>query len=128
MDGPPAQSLGVETVDSTIMSRPPRRRQDDIITKPLLMRVLTSGLFILTGTMFVFLTELGDKEEPSKRDLTMTFTAFVAFDLFNALTCRHNHRPVYRLSWSSNKAFLVAVGLSIIGQLMVRTEPSLRVF
>ena len=40
MDGPPAQSLGVETVDSSIMSRPPRRRQDDIITRPLLYRVM----------------------------------------------------------------------------------------
>jgi Ca2+-transporting ATPase len=39
--------------------------------------------------------------------------------LFNALSCRHNHRPVYELSWNSNKAFLVAVGLSIIGQLFV---------
>ena len=119
MDGPPAQSLGVELVDASIMSRPPRRRQDDIITKPLLLRVLSSGLFILVGTMFVFLTELGDKTEPSKRDLTMTFTTFVSFDLFNALSCRHNHRPVYELSWNSNKAFLVAVSLSIIGQLMV---------
>ena len=40
MDGPPAQSLGVETVDSSIMSRPPRKRQDDIITRPLLYRVM----------------------------------------------------------------------------------------
>lgn len=119
MDGPPAQSLGVEIVDSSIMSRPPRKRQDDIITTPLLYRVLTSGFFILLGTMYVFISELGSKDIPSQRDLTMTFTAFVLFDLFNALCCRHNHRPVFELSWNSNNAFLVAIGLSIVGQLFV---------
>lgn len=43
------QSLGVETVDPMVMQRPPRNRQDDIITRPLVMRVLTSGLLILAG-------------------------------------------------------------------------------
>ena len=33
MDGPPAQSLGVESVDTSIMSRPPRKKSDDIITR-----------------------------------------------------------------------------------------------
>ena len=43
------QSLGVETVDPNVMQRPPRNRQDDIITRPLVMRVLTSGMLILVG-------------------------------------------------------------------------------
>ena len=87
--------------------------------RPLLMRVISSGTYILFGTMFVFLHTLGEKSEPSRRDLTMTFTAFVSFDLFNALSCRHNHRPIYELPWNSNSAFLIAIGLSIIGQLLV---------
>lgn len=119
MDGPPAQSLGVEAVDNSIMSRPPRKKTDDIITRPLLYRVLTSGACILSGTIFIFFSTLGDKNEPSKHDLTMTFTTFVAFDLFNALCCRHNHKPVYELTWNGNTAFLVAMGLSVVGQLLV---------
>jgi magnesium-transporting ATPase (P-type) len=43
------QSLGVESVDSTVMQRPPRSRTEDMITKPLIMRVLTSGVLILIG-------------------------------------------------------------------------------
>jgi P-type Ca2+ transporter type 2C len=69
--------------------------------------------------MFIFISELGSKDTPSQRDLTMTFTTFVFFDLFNALCCRHNHKPVFELSWNSNNAFLVAIGLSIVGQLFV---------
>jgi magnesium-transporting ATPase (P-type) len=77
-----------------------------------------SGLLILLGTTFVFVVELEDGEV-SKRDTTMTFTTFVLFDLFNALACRHNSRPVYELQWNSNSAFLIAVFLSLLGQIAV---------
>ena len=43
MDGPPAQSLGVEPVDPAVMLRPPRKKGESIITRPLLLRVITSG-------------------------------------------------------------------------------------
>ena len=67
--------------------------------------------------------------EVSMRDTSMTFTTFVLFDLFNALACRHNSRPVYELKWNSNTAFLAAVLLSIVGQVMViYFEPLQRVF
>ena len=67
--------------------------------------------------------------EATKRDTTMTFTTFVLFDLFNALACRHNSRPVYELMWNSNTAFLAAVFLSIVGQLLViYLEPLQKVF
>lgn len=130
MDGPLAQSLGVETVDSSVTNRPPRKRTDDIITKPLIFRVLTSALLILCGTTYVFLKEMDDSSTntaPSARDLTMTFTAFVFFDIFNALTCRHNHRPVYELSWNSNMMYIFASLFSIGGQLLVIYFPPLQV-
>jgi Ca2+-transporting ATPase len=77
MDGPLAQSLGVEPVDTAVMQRPPRKRDENIITQPLIARVLTSGALILCGTLYVFINEMEDGEI-SARDLTMTFTTFVA--------------------------------------------------
>lgn len=53
MDGPLAQSLGVEIVDTAVMQRPPRKRSDDIITRPLLMRVISSGILILIGKLLL---------------------------------------------------------------------------
>lgn len=92
------------------------------------VRDTCAGLLILLGTTFVFIVELEDGEV-SKRDTTMTFTTFVLFDLFNALSCRHNSRPVYELKWNSNSAFLVAVFLSLLGQLLViYFEPLQNVF
>ena len=62
----------------------------------------------------------------SSRDRTMTFTTFVMFDMFNALACRHNNRPVFQLSWSSNKAFLLALAFSLVGQMAVLYFPPLQ--
>ena len=126
MDGPLAQSLGVECVDTSIMQRPPRNRQDDIITKPLLLRVVTSGLLILLGTMYVFISEMDHfngsesvnmHEKISPKDLTMTFTTFIIFDMFNALACRHNTKSIFEIGFFTNQAFLAAITFSICGQL-----------
>lgn len=125
MDGPLAQSLGVEIVDPTIMRRPPRKRSDDIITKPLIWRVLTSGMLILLGTWFVFIHEMEDGEI-SRRDLTMTFTVFVMFDMFNAYACRHNSRTFMEIAWNSNSAFLMAGAFSLTGQILVVYFPPLQ--
>ena len=118
MDGPPAQSLGVEPVDPAVMLQPPRKRSDSILTASLLRRVISSGLLILLGTLTVFVHELQDGVV-TRRDTTMTFTTFVFFDLFNALVCRHNVQPVYKLEWNSNMAFLAAISFSIVGQILV---------
>jgi len=128
MDGPPAQSLGVEQVDAAIMLRPPRLRSEGVITKPLLARAITSGLVIFLGTIYTFFeTWQGtEDEEAAKRTLTITFTTFVFFDLFNAYSCRHNNRPAYEIKWNSNTAFVIAIALSILGQLMVIYFPPLQ--
>jgi len=126
MDGPLAQSLGVETVDASVMARPPRKRDDDILTRPLLNRVFTSGILILIGTMFMFVVELDGEGRATSRDLTMTFTTFVMFDMFNALACRNNNKPFYELRWNSNRMFLLALSFSLVGQMAVVYFPPLQ--
>lgn len=127
MDGPPAQSLGVERVDPDVMSRPPRSRSEPVLTKALLQRVLTSAAIIMVGTMVVYTREMLDGEV-SRRDTTMTFTCFVLFDMFNALTCRSESKSVFRgeVGLFSNKLFNWAVSLSIAGQLLVIYFPWLQ--
>jgi len=55
MDGPPAQSLGVEPVDPDVMKRPPRDQNAPFIDRPLIIRVLSSAFIIVAGTMFVYI-------------------------------------------------------------------------
>ena len=104
MDGPPAQSLGVEPVDPRVASRPPRRKEEPIIDQLMMTRVLTSALLIVLGTLWVYYREMTDGEV-TRRDTTMTFTTFVMFDMMNAVACRSMDTPVYALSqgFFSNK-------------------------
>ncbi|KAI1394243.1 calcium-transporting P [Hypoxylon trugodes] len=127
MDGPPAQSLGVEHVDPDVMSRPPRSRSEPVLTRALLQRVLTSAAIIMGGTMVVYTHEMLDGDV-SRRDTTMTFTCFVLFDMFNALTCRSESKSIFRgeVGLFSNKLFNWAVSLSLAGQLLVIYFPWLQ--
>ncbi|KAF0707914.1 hypothetical protein AaE_013420 [Aphanomyces astaci] len=127
MDGPPAQSLGVEPVDADVMREGPRAADVPIITRDMLKRVVVSALLIVSGTLFVFVNELDDDWQVTKRDRTMSFTTFVLFDMFNALSCRHESKSiVFSVGIGSNKAFCVAVGASLVGQLMVIYVPFLQ--
>lgn len=148
MDGPPAQSLGVEPVDPRVMTQPPRPRNANVLTPRLLRRVLTSATIIMMGTLFIYLREMVDVDDPSatpgtlesvplrtrvvtKRDTTMTFTTFVLFDMFNALTCRSESKSVLfgEIKLLGNKMFNYAVAGSLAAQLCVIYLPFLqRVF
>ncbi|KAM9309221.1 calcium-transporting ATPase type 2C member 1 isoform 2-T5 [Pholidichthys leucotaenia] len=125
MDGPPAQSLGVEPVDRDVICKPPRNVRDSIITRSLIVKVLVSSFIIVCGTLFVFWRELQDNVI-TPRDTTMTFTCFVFFDMFNALSSRSQTRMVHELGLCSNRAFCFSVLASIFGQLLVIYFPPLQ--
>lgn len=128
MDGPPAQSLGVEPVDPSIMSRPPRSKTARVLTRAVIQRVLTSASIIMLGTLMIYIHEMSLDHTVTARDTTMTFTCFVFFDMFNALTCRSEGKSVLRgeLSLIGNRMFNIAVGGSLLGQMAVVYVPVLQ--
>nr|CAB3224479.1 calcium-transporting ATPase type 2C member 1 [Phallusia mammillata] len=125
MDGPPAQSLGVEPVDKDVIRRPPRKVKDPIVTKELILRVLMSASIIVMGTLYIFWREMRDNII-TPRDTTMTFTCFVMFDMFNALGSRSQTKSIFEIGFFANRVFLLAVGGSLIGQLLVIYFPPLQ--
>ena len=128
MDGPPAQSLGVEPVDPAIMNRPPRPRNARVLTRALIQRVLTSATIIMLGTMMIYVREMALDHTVNARNTTMTFTCFVFFDMFNALTCRSEGKSVLKgeLQVAGNRMFNFAVGGSLLGQMAVIYLPFLQ--
>uniref|UniRef100_A0A1B6DL98 Calcium-transporting ATPase n=2 Tax=Clastoptera arizonana TaxID=38151 RepID=A0A1B6DL98_9HEMI len=118
MDGPPAQSLGVEPVDHDVLKQRPRNVKEPMITRHLIINVLLSASIIIFGTLWVFKKEMSDNKI-TPRDTTMTFTCFVFFDMFNALSCRSQTKSVFTIGLFTNRMFLLAVSLSVIGQLLV---------
>ena len=138
MDGPPAQSLGVEPVDPALLSIPPRPRNARVLTPRLIRRVLQSAAVILVGTLITYVSNLTPEDlaahSVSARDTTLTFTQFVLFDMFNALTCRSASKSVLRgelplYGKNGNKMFNYAVAGSLLGQgLVIYFPPLQRVF
>lgn len=143
MDGPPAQSLGVEPVDPALLTQPPRPRNARVLTQRLIRRVLQSALIILVGTLYTYVSNLTAEDlaahSVSARDTTLTFTQFVLFDMFNALSCRSANRSVLRgevpilpSHWTGgppgegNVMFTYAVFGSLVGQGLVIYFPPLQ--
>jgi len=81
MDGPPAQTLGIEGAEKNLMKRQPET--GDILTRKTLMEILISGIVMAIGTIIVFWYQLSIKSTESKA-MTVAFTLFVMYQLFNA--------------------------------------------
>ncbi|GAB7360838.1 hypothetical protein MBLNU230_g0824t1 [Neophaeotheca triangularis] len=138
MDGPPAQSLGVEPVDPALLTLPPRSRNARVLTPQLLKRVLQAATIILLGTLSTYVTNLTSSDlalhSVSDRDTTLTFTQFVLFDMFNALACRSASKSILLgevkfTGPDGNRMFNLAVAGSLLGQAAVVYLPPLqRVF
>lgn len=58
MDGPPAQSLGVEPVDKDVLNQKPRDTKEPMITRSLVVNVIMSAIIIILGTLWVYNREV----------------------------------------------------------------------
>uniref|UniRef100_A0A8D0GLV8 Calcium-transporting ATPase n=1 Tax=Sphenodon punctatus TaxID=8508 RepID=A0A8D0GLV8_SPHPU len=126
--GPPTLhtfNLGVEPVDKDAIKQPPRRVKDTILSRALILKIFMSAIIIISGTLFVFWKEISEKGV-TPRTTTMTFTCFVCFDLFNALTCRSQTKLIYEIGFFRNRMFLYSVLGSILGQMAVIYIPPLQ--
>ncbi len=119
MDGPPAQSLGVEPVDEDVMRQPPRDTKKSIINRKMIISVVLSAVIMVIGTLYVFVREMAADGKVTNRDTTMTFTTFVMFQIFNAFNCRSEKKSVFQIGIFSNTAFNWCVGGCVVGQLLL---------
>jgi Ca2+-transporting ATPase len=116
MDGPPAQTLGMEGGEKDIMERPPET--GDILTKNTLLQILLSGLVMALGTICVYSYELSTGI-PTKKAMTVAFTLFVMYQLFNAYNGKSN-------SNESSRYLYMGILLSFILQVLIIYVPQLQ--
>ncbi|MCL2103682.1 MAG: calcium-translocating P-type ATPase, PMCA-type, partial [Kiritimatiellaeota bacterium] len=112
MDGPPALTLGLEPVRGDLMSHPPVKRSENILSGPLLARIGITGLYIsvvvLSQYAFDFLGG-GPEQMP-----TILFALFTLFHLFNAFNCRELHRESIFRHLLSNRLMLGVMGITFV--------------
>jgi Ca2+-transporting ATPase len=94
-----------------------------------------SATIILLGTLVTYISNLSAEDlaahSVSARDTTLTFTQFVLFDMFNALTCRSATKSVLLgelplIGKGGNRMFNYAVAGSLLGQGLVIYFPPLQ--
>lgn len=117
MDGPPAQMLGIEGTEKDIMERPPEK--GDILTKNTLLQILILGLVMAIGTICVFAFEIYSGVSTTKA-MTVAFTLFVVYQLFNAFNGRAN-------SYKSSKYLYLGIIISFLLQLLILYIPQLQI-
>ena len=93
---PSSYTTGVENVDEDIVTLPPRRKDAPVVSRALLQNAILSAVVVSLGTLWVYSSLMLDGEV-TKRDATMTFTTFVLFDLFNALSCRSQSKSIFEI-------------------------------
>lgn len=117
MDGPPALTLGLEPNYDDLMSRPPTKRDESIVTKVMLGRIVIVGIYMsvifLCQYVFNFLGA-ADEQMP-----TVLFTLFALFQLFNAFNCRELHSVSIFKNFLKNKLMLMVVGSTFILQILI---------
>ena len=117
MDGPPAQTLGVEGAERDLMKRPPET--GDILTRKTLLEILISGIVMSIGTIAVFSWKLSTNSG-ERNAMTVAFTLFVMYQLFNAYNRKANSEK------PSTYLYLAIIG-SFLLQLLIIYLPQLQV-
>lgn len=116
MDGPPAQSLGVEASDKNIMKIEPS--DENILSLDNLLHITLIGLVMAIGTLGLYIYELNQGSSQLLAS-TCAFTVFVMYQLFNVFNCRSQ-------SDVRNNTLLIAVFASFILQLCAVYIPLLQ--
>ncbi len=114
MDGPPAQSLGVEPPEKNVMNRSPRK--EEIIPRQNLTRIIIAGIVMSVGTLALYFYEIS-LGVGVLRATSIAFTVFVMFQIFNVFNCR------FKMFTLANKFLYIAIGLSLLLQLLVIYVP-----
>ncbi|WP_151477878.1 cation-translocating P-type ATPase [Streptomyces albicerus] len=92
MDGPPAMALAVDPARDDVMRRPPRDPGERILDAHRLFAIGRAGAVMALGT--VTLLAVARSYVDPDTALTMAFTTFVLFQLFNALSARADDGPL----------------------------------
>lgn len=128
-DGAPALALGIDPADRDVMSRPPRRRGEGVITGTMWAGIAFVGAVMAAGTLFVIDLSLPGGLVEGQGTLaygqTMAFTTLVLFQLCNVFNARSDTASAFVRPFA-NRWLLIAVAGSLLLHGLVLYLPALQ--
>lgn len=115
-DGLPGLALGLDPFSKDIMKKPPRKREEKIISKDVIQNILIVGFVMMVGTLFMFYN-YGIESIKAK---SIAFTTLVMFQLFNVLTYRAKN---FKIDIKKSKFLVGSVIITILMQIAVLYTP-----
>jgi Ca2+-transporting ATPase len=94
-DGLPALALAVDPPEPDLMVRRPRDPRVGIFTRPVVIMLITAGVWsaLVNVGLFVWLLRSG---RPLEQVMAMTFVLLVLIQFFNAYNCRSDRLPIVK--------------------------------
>jgi Ca2+-transporting ATPase len=134
----PALALGAEAPEAGIMNRPPRKKQEFLLTVPLLVRAygflgLIQALLSMLGFLIIWWSHgysladlqqvtpliLSHSADPTvtaiyRQSTTVALAAIVACQIGNLFACRSEWISAFRLDWTNNRLLWVGIGVECV--------------
>ena len=127
MDGPPALAMGVDPPNPGIMDRTPRNPGARLLSGRRLRHLLVIGIVMAAGTLAAL--SYGLAEGDTELGITMAFTTFVFYQVFNAFNARSETATAFRRHSLSNPRLLLALaGVVLLQLLAVHLGPMQAIF
>ncbi|MFW6057551.1 MAG: cation-translocating P-type ATPase [Persicimonas sp.] len=125
-------ALAFEPGEKGVLDRPPRKKNEGVLSRLLWTRTLIAGLVMGAGTLVMFHWELSQGGS-LERARTVALTTMVFFQMFHVGNARSDHQSIFTRSPFSNRflflataaAFLIHVGALYFPatQFVLRVEP-----
>jgi Ca2+-transporting ATPase len=111
-DGLPALALAVDPPEPDLMQRKPRNPRLGIFTRPVVVMLLTGGLWsaLVNMTLFVWMMNSG---RPLAEVMSMTFVSLVLIQFFKAYNYRSDHLSVFQKPFA-NKWLNIAIAWELL--------------
>jgi Ca2+-transporting ATPase len=122
-DGLPALALGMDPVVKDIMSRPPRRKNEPIITGRRARLIIAQGAFIGACTLLAFAFVLFVEHEDLIRARTAALFALTVSQLFHSLNCRSQRDSLFKIGVFGNMKLILAIVASLALQVGILYLP-----
>jgi Ca2+-transporting ATPase len=121
-DSVPAIALGFEPGERDTLRKPPRPREEPVISRRLWERTAVVGLWMAIGTLALFLYELSIHDDLD-RARTVALTGMVLFQAFHVLNARSEFRSALTIDPRTNRLLVLGTLAAVGGHLLAMYLP-----